>query len=246
MGNTVKNHLKRKIPQLVTFKQHLSALAYKSQIFWHEIKPSSAAQVFHKKFTTNSWAGKDSFSGHGSDFVQTETLRQELPAILRELNINSLLDAPCGDFYWMNLINLDLEKYVGIDIVPDLIWRNQQKYGSEFRKFLDADITQDNLPKSDMVLCRDCLVHLSFRDIKLAIQQFKQSHSSYLLTTTYPSLLSENKNIVTGDWRPIDLEKPPFNFPAPIRIIHEKSAIISDLKEKSLGLWRLEDLQIGQ
>jgi hypothetical protein len=240
----MKTYLKSKAPLLVQFKQYLDALKYQGQVFWHEMNNTSAAPVFNEKFLNNSWAGQESVSGHGSDFIPTQTLREELPRLFKELTIRSLLDAPCGDFYWMSLVNLELEKYIGVDIVSDLIQLNQQKYGGRSREFLKADIIQDNLPRADVILCRDCLVHLSFRDIKRAIQQFKQSNSSYLLTTTYPGLLNENQNIVTGDWRPIDLEKPPFNFPAPIRLIHEESAIVSDLKEKSLGLWRLEDLQV--
>jgi hypothetical protein len=62
------------------------------------------------------------------------------------------------------------------------------------------------------------------------------------LTTTYPDLLQTNKNIITGDWRPLDLQKAPFNFPNPIKIANENCT--SDLREKSLGLWKISDIQI--
>jgi hypothetical protein len=244
MVSRLKGYLRSKVPKLVEFKQQLDILSYETQVTWHEIKPSNASRVFRDKFIHNGWAGNDSVSGHGSDFIPTETLRQELPHLLNKLGIKSMLDAPCGDFFWMNFVSLELEEYIGIDIVSDLIESNQQKYGNASRKFINADITQDILPKTDLILCRDCLVHLSFRDIKLAVQQFKRSNSSYLLTTTYPGLLDKNSNILTGDWRPLDMEKSPFHFPNPIQILHEKSAIVSDLKEKSLGLWRLADIQI--
>ena len=83
--------------------------------------------------------------------------------------------------------------------------------------FLNVDVTSDDLPEADVVLCRDCLVHLSSTDIFAALRNFRRSGSTYLLTTTYPGLLSHNRNIVTGMWRPVDLQLPPFGFPAPFK-----------------------------
>jgi len=142
----------------------------------------------------------------------------------------------------MNLTDLQIDRYVGVDIVPELIAQNQEKYTTQSRHFLNLDITSDQLPTVDLILCRDCLVHLSFNQIKEALQNFKKSGSTYLLTTTYPDLLQTNKNIITGDWRPLDLQKAPFNFPNPIKIANENCT--SDLKEKSLGLWKISDIQI--
>ncbi len=244
LSEKMKTDLRTKFPKLVDFKHYVDRLVYDGRVLLHELKPESKVSVFSEKFINNTWAGQQSISGHGSDFIPTQTLRQELPRLLKELNIESLLDAPCGDYYWMNLTDLRLERYIGVDVVPELIQKNQEQYGNDHKQFLSLDITHDSLPKVDLILCRDCLVHLSFKDIAAALQQFKQSGSTYLLTTTYPGLSEENKNIVTGDWRPIDLEKPPFNFLKPTNLIHEESAIVSDLKEKSLGLWKLEDIHV--
>ena len=213
--------------------------------FLFDLMPQSRKnnlQVFSKKVVDSSWGGVESVSGHGSDFASTEFLRVILPNILKDYEINLLLDAPCGDFYWMNLTNLNLQGYIGVDIVPELVSQNQNKYGASDRQFLSLDITSDNLPKVDLILCRDCLVHLSFKQIREAVKNFKKSGSTYLLTTTYPNLLQVNKNIVTGDWRPIDLQKSPFNFPEPIKLVNENCT--TDLKEKSLGLWKLSDIEI--
>jgi hypothetical protein len=244
MSQKMKARLKTNFPEIVDIKRNIDRVIYNGKVFLYEITPGSKTSVFSEKFLSNGWAGKESVSGHGSDFIPTQTVREELPQLLKELHIESLLDAPCGDFYWMNLTNLDVKKYIGIDVVPGLIQENQEKYGSESKEFLTLDITRDSLPHVDLILCRDCLVHLSFRDISAAIRQFKQSGSTYLLTTTYPGLLAKNENILTGDWRPIDLEKPPFNFPKPIKLIHEESAIISDLKEKSLALWKIDNIHV--
>lgn len=237
----IKIFIKTNFPYSLTIKKSFEDI----RIFLFDLLSFNkvrSAKIFTQKALTNEWGGNESVSGHGSDYKSTEFLRQILPQIFVEMNIQSLLDAPCGDFYWMNLTNLQLKKYVGVDIVPELISQNQEKYGTNDRQFLSLDITSDNLPKVDLILCRDCLVHLSYKQIREVIKNFKKSDSTYLLTTTYPDLLQVNKNIVTGDWRPIDLQKHPFNFPKPIKIVNENCT--TDLKEKSLGLWKISDLEV--
>jgi hypothetical protein len=41
----------------------------------------------------------------------------------------TLLDAGCGDFNWMRHVNLKLDQYIGIDVVPELICENQRQFG---------------------------------------------------------------------------------------------------------------------
>ena len=89
-------------------------------------------------------------------------------------------------------------------------------------------------------------IHLSFRDIFSTIKNFKKSKAKYLLTTTFPEL-RENRDIVTGCWRPINLQIKPFSFPKPIKLINEKYEKYSSNgkdSDKSLGLWKLEDISI--
>jgi hypothetical protein len=63
------------------------------------------------------------------------------------------------------------------------------------------------------MICRDCLFHLSFHDIKLVLENFIKSNISYLLTTTYINTDNfKNKDIATGDLRKIDLFAAPFYF----------------------------------
>ena len=44
---------------------------------------------------------------------------------------------------------------------------------------------------------------------------------------------------MTGDWRPLNLERPPFNLPAPALLLNEGCTEGGDtFADKSLGLWR--------
>jgi hypothetical protein len=64
----------------------------------------------------------------------------------------------------------------------------------------------------------------------------------YLLTTHYASDRA-NDDICTGRWRPLNLTRPPFNFPPPLFVIDEECTEADGrYKDKRLALWRLEDL----
>jgi hypothetical protein len=101
-----------------------------------------------------------------------------------------------------------------------------------------------SVARADLILCRDCLVHLSYEDALAALGNMRASQSTWLLTTTFTGQ-DMNWDIVTGEWRTINLERPPFDFPVPIALLdeecpHENGAY----RDKMLGLWRLSDLEI--
>lgn len=198
--------------------------------------------TFAPFYTENRWGDAESVSGPGSSLERTAKLRQELPALLEELGARTLLDAPCGDFNWMKDTALNLDQYLGADIIPDLIARNQSLYGDERTRFAVLDLTRDELPRVDIILCRDCLIHFSDRHVAAAIRNFKRSGSTYLLANTYPDWTANN-NIRTGDFRYVNLLAPPFNFPTPLKQIDEKlPEERAQFFGKVLALWKLEDL----
>lgn len=210
------------------------------------LKTGFKKAVLKKKFTKiyndNLFQGDESRSGQGSSLGQTAIIRQEIPRLLKTLNATSLIDAPCGDLFWIKEMELPVEKYIGIDIVAAIIKENTIKYADHQKTFLLRDLTADKLPKADVFLCRDCLVHLSFGHIKKALKNIKRSGSRYLLTTTFPNT---NENIDLGNliWRPLNFEKPPFNFSPPIQMINEGcSEDGGKYKDKSLGLWLIQHL----
>lgn len=105
------------------------------------------------------------------------------------------------------------------------------------------DLTTSPLPAADLLLCRDALVHLSFADIGRALANLRRAAIPWLLTTTFPEEPS-NEDIVTGDWRPLNLERAPFHFPPPARLLNEGCTEGDGrFADKSLGLWRVADLR---
>lgn len=201
------------------------------------------AERFRRIHRTNLWGAAGSVSGLGSEDDATAGLRQQLPRLLRALGATSLLDAPCGDGGWMSGLDTGLS-YTGIDIVPELIddLRGRTEQAGIPRSYLLADITRDSLPRADAILCRDCLVHLSFKNIRAALANFKRSGSEWLITTTFPEL-GTNTDCEDGDWRALNFELAPFNWGPPAELLVEGcTEADGGWADKSLGAWRIEKL----
>jgi hypothetical protein len=202
----------------------------------------SLGDTFRHIYQTNHWRGTNSVSGEGASRHQVQQIEAELPTLLKTLQVNTFLDIPCGDFSWMQFVNLPVSLYIGADIITELIAENQKHYGTQNRQFITLDLTVDLLPSAELLLCRDCLVHFSFADIYRALNNIKKSGIAYLLTTTFPHC-EENEDITTGDWRLLNLEKPPFNFPKPLQLVNEQcSEGDGQFRDKSLGLWQMHDI----
>jgi SAM-dependent methyltransferase len=228
---------------LTMFKPLLSSIRSKLRIralLRQTILGHSMQRVFVRMYEQNSWANAESASGDGSDLTQTRTIRQELNKVIADFGIRTLLDAPCGDFYWMKEVDRQGARYLGVDIVPEMIAVNDRMYGNATTSFAVLDIVRDELPRVDLIFCRDCLVHLPLQAAVNAMQGFVRSGSRYLLSTTYPGRVSRNRPLlITGNWRPLDLQLPPFSLPPPLRLINEGCTEQDDYPEKSLGLWVL-------
>ncbi len=160
------------------------------------------------------WHSGESGSGQGSEVAYTENLRGWLPAVIRAHGIQSIVDAPCGDFNWMRLVLAEVPvHYQGFDIVDHVIARNAEAHGTDRTRFAVADICKDPLPDCDLLIVRDCLFHLSEHDIDLVLGNLARSNFRFLLTTTHFTEDGfRNTDITSGDFRIMDLFEPPYGF----------------------------------
>jgi hypothetical protein len=224
------------------FKQQLkrSSTLYKflRRIQRREVRLRSRAEVFGRIYRTNHWGDPDSVSGDGSNRAATEQLRAGLPRLFRELGIASMLDAPCGDFHWMQDVDLDRISYLGVEIVPQLVATNTERFGRPGRAFGLLDLVTDQLPMVDLVFCRDCLIHLPEADVLRVLANIVESGSRYLATTTFTDR-TKNSDILAGDWRPINLQAPPFLLGEPRLTIPDGSDAFPD---KVIAVWVVADL----
>ena len=187
---------------------------------------NSQKEKFELIYKNNFWSSKESKSGFGSEKINTINIKKEIIDIINKKKIKTILDAPCGDFNWIkDILNENLQ-YIGGDIVQDLINENSKNYKKNNINFLTLDITADPLPNAELMICRDCLIHLSFGKIKSFFENFKKSEINFLLLTSYKLKDSQKKiinlDIPDGEFREIDMSEPPFSLPTPIIEIRDK------------------------
>jgi hypothetical protein len=198
-------------------------------------RDTEIAQIFDY-MATGQWLydlNQESISGPGSTVSYTEGFRPQLENFLRQCGCKSLLDAPCGDFNWMRLVQLPQgARYFGGDIVAQIIDRNRASFGNSDRLFFEINLTNEPLPDADVWLCRDCLFHLSYDHIFQVLRNSLRSRIDYYLLTSH--LNAENSDAVTGSFRELNLLSPPFNLPTP-RIRMNDS--VSGFPARYVGVW---------
>jgi hypothetical protein len=206
-------------------------------------KTESVEERFTKIYQWNFWRAAESASGPGSSLLDTETLRRSLPAMFDKFGIRTMLDAPCGDFYWMKLVVAETELvYIGGDIVRPMIDQNTTSYANDRTSFIHLDITQDPLPQADLWFCRDCFFHLSLADIFSALHSFVDSGIPYIMTSTLTGVPEpKNHDILSGDFRPVDLFAVPFLF-APDVLFRVNDFAPGEASTREMCLWSREQV----
>ena len=208
-------------------------------------------QAFEKAAESNYWSDADSLSGPGSNMVQTRIIRERLPVLLEKYEVKSILDAPCGDLFWMKtLLPLFAEKkiqYHGADIVAGIIEKNRSNFAASNAVFYTVDLTSGPIPKVDLVFTRDCFIHLSYYNIYLILRNYKFSGARYLLTNTYTNASRRNVNVdgMLLYGRFLNMQKFPFYFPSPLDLLVEGCTENEGINaDKSLGLWDIQQLNL--
>jgi SAM-dependent methyltransferase len=177
-----------------------------------------------------------SLSGLGSELENTKAIRRRLPELLARLHTKTILDVGCGDFNWMSRLELDC-RYIGVDVASSVIEQNIRNYGSVNRTFYDLDATTDPLPSADTILCREVFFHLSFADIWALIRNMRLSGVSTMIATNDAGT-DFNADILSGDFRLLNLTKPPFCFPRSQLFIPDDEVSPG----RMLAAWRLSDV----
>lgn len=197
---------------------------YISKLFQKIILRENKARklVFKTIYSTNHWnkyqqydPNINSVSGPGSNpkTLQTNKLIKNLSNFIENHGIKSLVDAPCGDCAWVKEIFLQKNiKYTGIDIVEELIALNKKRFPKKNVIFLCDDILEmKKLPDCDFLILRDFIIHLPINNILKLINIIKQSPVKYFGINSYSSI-KENKEILIGQHRKVNLFIDPFDF----------------------------------
>lgn len=195
--------------------------------------------VFNAVYAANYWDSDESRSGGGSELRIAERYIPRLVKAIRDLGIRSMFDVPCGDLNWMPaVIDETGIDYIGGDIATDALeTARSRRPDLDIRHF---DICSDDFPKADLWHCRDTFFHLSFAHIRQALARAAAADITYAAITTHRSLFLTNLDVATGGFRLLDLERPPFNFPKPIRYLRDYPW---GQFPRYVAIWRMSDLR---
>lgn len=190
----------------------------------------------------------ETINGPGATMAATEQLRKDLPGLLQRHDIKTVLDVGCGDWTWMQHVDLSmLQSYTGWDVDAATIEENKRRFASRTNVTFECKnlLTETDIPKVDLILARHVLMHFPNDYTSQILERFKGSGSTYLLTSTWPG--DENSDEQPDGFayrgymeRTVNLEADPFNLPEILDSIEEPPAAAGVLRYSHyLALFKL-------
>lgn len=155
------------------------------RIKWETTKKNNIFSLLNRKETfeyiykNNMWGDKkkekEFYSGEGShNEVYIESYCSFIKQFIREHSIKTVCDLGCGDYYVASRWIENNYKYIGIDIVSQIVAHHNLNYGTSKRKFSCLDIVEDELPPAELCIIRQVLQHLSNKEIEEVLKKTKQ------------------------------------------------------------------------
>jgi len=216
--------------------------------------------VFRQTYSDHSWGGV-SHSGPGSD---ERNVRAYVRYVQRWLDshsdIKNVVEIGCGDWGTTRFLDLKDRFYTGIDIVPEAINHNKEKYGSPSVVFKHLDFVESHheIPNGDVIIAKDVLQHLSNSAVALFCKEVMPRYRFAILTNDWLNICWRrsrlhfqrpfiyqrvNAEISDGEYRPLHLGKPPFSLPSMktrfyLATIH--SGTIPSIYIKQILIWKRE------
>lgn len=165
--------------------------------------------IFNNIYRHNSWGGG---SGPGSTIANTVQYRWFIQNFVAMNAIKSVVDIGCGDWQFSQRINWNGIRYLGLD-VSDVVLSNTRRFAADGIEFREINAISDDLPSADLAIVKDVLQHWNNDDIIKFLPKLENFKTALITNGFPPNLRSAiNKNISTGNVRPVDLRAPPFNL----------------------------------
>jgi 2-polyprenyl-3-methyl-5-hydroxy-6-metoxy-1,4-benzoquinol methylase len=167
----------------------------------------SNAEVFSKIYKEDLWHGG---SGAGSKIENIKEYVEILQKYIDKPEVKTVLDLGCGDWQFSKFLDLSSVSYLGVDVVESVIDSNSTSYSASNIKFISRDITTYEVPKADLIICKDVLQHLCNKDVVTILVKIITSSNFSLITNDFNPDNTENKDIDNGNYRCLDLTLSPF------------------------------------
>ena len=180
---------------------------------------SAAVQAaFEDVYRNATWGtnGTDAGrSGLGSTMKATAVYRTFLQEFMKDHDTKSVVDAGCGDWESTQAIDWKGIDYKGYDIVESVVEKDKKLFEKPNIHFFTADIVETELPPADLLIVKQVLQHLPNAWVAKFLRQLpKYKHVLIMNSVSTSTLSSDNPDIKPGEFRLLDLTKPPFNVSA--------------------------------
>ncbi len=199
-------------------------------------------------FVKRRFGTPETFCGHGSYRINAIDAKKFINNIIFNYCIESMLDIGCGDLNWIDIDFITKGEfgvnYTGYDFDEGFIKQNKKRFPRCLFKQKDVRLLTE-LPKVDLILCRDLLLHLETIHIESLLNVFLHSGSRWLITNNY--CIDKNKNLNSSmkysrrkrKSRTINLNLEPYNWPKSKKQIAE----IKCADNRYLCLWDLDKVR---
>lgn len=178
-------------------------------------------------------------SGHGSLPSVTKAYRDLVERFIRENHIRTVVDFGCGDWQFSRLMDWQGSDYLGLDIVPSIIEANRERYA---RKGVRFELYDGKAPEADLLLVKDVLQHWPTKDVADFIADTLPRFRYALITNCIHPLDHLNADISMGEFRPLDLQRPPFNLRGESALTFDGPKTFSWKRLQFFGAWRKQTL----
>lgn len=172
----------------------------------------SATDVFSDVYERDLWNGG---SGPGSAPENTVEYRRFLQEFLDGFDYPvKVVDLGCGDWRIGELMDWSGVDYVGVDVVPEVIEANRRRDTPDNVSFVCLDALVDDLPEGDVLVVKDVLQHWPNADVVRLLDAAEERFTFTVVTNDVSSKshpAKVNSDIALGDWRPVDIERAPFD-----------------------------------
>jgi len=201
-----------------------------------EKKPWPTKKAMEQVYEMKLWGSDNTkfYSGEGShNSIIVSPYIAAISSFLEAFKKSLVVcDLGCGDFNVGKELVKYTSKYIAVDIVPELIAYNKEKFKEENLEFHCLDIAVDELPIADCVLIRQVLQHLSNTEVAQVVR--KLTKFKYVILTEHlpEGEFIPNKEIISGQGTRLKIQSglnlliPPFNF----NVKEQKQLVVVPLK----------------
>ena len=154
-------------------------------------------------------------SGVGSAPDKTLEYRTFVQQFMARNRVRSVVDLGCGEWQFSQLIDWSGVRYLGVDVVPAMIEKNQRDFGGGNIAFETFE-SLAKLPRADLLLCKDVLQHLPNSLVKEYLAAFRKQYKFLLITNDEEPVEILNTDTEIGGWRTLRLDREPFGEPGAV------------------------------